>query len=721
MATTVTLHANKSAEIDLSNSGFNDHKSTTALGSSDKRLLVSFEQLSSQYKFLGIQNFKIAVYLQTWTSSNNYSGTCSIERLLETFDENTVTSSAEPDCMPCLTVRNISKNNLPMYYIEEDAFLPGYEIGDIVKHGCRLTSSTATVQTSRGSNAPYIEITFANETVGLYILNESPAAGAYIPKREDNLFTWLTRTDPSWECVEDVKQQSAIFRWKDEAGTIHELSAGSANSISVSANTFTGSTIQWQIEITANSGVVTTSNWITLSTVEPTSTAVPKRPKNTIVDGANTATFEWEHVISTGSAQTAFDLQISQNKETWSTLKSGTGPNTSTTVSAGELPGGTIYWRVRTYNSDGTAGAWSEAVQIIVLAAPDAPSITVTNTEPRFAIRWQQSGQQAYEIMLDGTLIAKGFGSESHYRYDGYLSPGSYEIKVRVQNKFCLWSDWGTAALPIVNTEVAAITLTASANNSVALEWASSESYDTYIIYRNGKKVGETAELAFTDHFALGEVKYEVRGTYADSGNYALSNAVVVNIKVDTILIADVDDPVWLRLDKSKTSLRAASIGDIRNATYTHHVGAQLPSVEIGEAVSKSYRLDCAWRIDDMANIRAFEQLPGKVVCIKTYTGRRIIGVMGELSISEDCMTISYQTTITMIDWEDELQQVVSSSDNGGGATPGGEATPGLVVDKTLTMEGAAAEAKATGTRLKALELALEEFLDEAAALLGGV
>lgn len=653
MAAPVTLYANKSAEIDISSSSYNDHQSTTALGTYDKRMLVSFDQLTDAYKFRKIQYFEIFAYVQAWTNDSLYTGNCKIARLLETFDENTVTYGTEPAYEVCTNIRNIGKDSVQKYYSELLSNSAGYMLKDIIANGCQFTSSYATVQTSRGANVPYIVIAFQDENVGLDISNGSPASGAYISKVQANLFTWDTTVDTTWACVGDVQPKSTIFRWKDEAGTVHELSAGSEHSITVPANTFTGSELQWQVEVTANSGIVTTSEWITLSTSEPESTAIAKSPKNTVVDGTKTATFTWEHVISTGAAQTAFDLQISQDKETWSTLKSGTGSDTSVTVPGSELPGGTLYWRVRTYNTDGTAGEWSEAVEIIVVAAPDAPSITVTSTEPRFAIRWQQSGQQAYELQLDGVTISKQFGSESYYQHNGYLSPGTHTVRVRIQNQYGLWSEWGSAALPITNTEGTSITLNAEGSNSVTLSWSGASEYSGYIVYRNGVKLAETTETSFVDHFALGTVQYQVRGVYADSGYYKMSNSVITNISMPCIMISAMNDPVWQKIKLSTGSLRSTGLSASQSVTYLHHVGAELPSAEIGEAVTMTYNLDCAFKVSDLAAAQAFEALLGKLVCVKEPGGERYVGVLDSFS-KENVGRLyrSYKARISLVDWD---------------------------------------------------------------------
>ena len=78
--------------------------------------------------------------------------------------------------------------------------------------------------------------------------------------------------------------------------------------------------------------------------------------------------------------------------------------------------------------------------------------------------------------------------------------------------------------------------------------------------------------------------------------------------------------------------------------------------MEIGEAVSKSYDLECAFKATDFGSIRQFEALLGKVVCIKTPSQRRIVGVMSQMSGKENRFYVAYSAAITEIRWE-EMQR----------------------------------------------------------------
>lgn len=492
------------------------------------------------------------------------------------------------------------------------------------------------------------------------ISNINPATGSYVHKSEENTFQWsvgsnaLANNPPQeyWPV-----QTSAIFQWRaSETSAVNQISAGSQSYVKIPANTFSTASIQWRVIVEASDGAEIASAWMTCVTVDTLSSAVAIYPKNTIVDGTVENEFVWEHINATGTMQTAFDLQISSDGKSWSTVKSQSTSNTTTKLPAGTIQGSTVFWRVRTYNIENVAGEWSDPVQCAVVSAPAAPFVTIVEATPKFAIKWQQSGQQAYELMVDGVVIAKTFSAESFYRHNGYLNPGTHKVEVRIQNKYQMWSEWGTANLQIENVEGAEIQLSATENNEVFLIWSTSGVYDSYIVYRNGIKIAETAEMSYVDHFAIGKALYQVRGVYADSGNYTMSNTAIVTVSPDVLLIADVSDPVWIELPLSTSSLRSSSLSASQSVTYTHYVGAGLPGAEIGEAVNKSYTLDCAFKATDLERIQKFESLLGKIVCIKTMSQRRIFGVLSQLSAKENRFYVAYSAPITAVRWE-EVQE----------------------------------------------------------------
>lgn len=664
MAEVYNLNAISLAIIDESdpNSNFYINPSSTdeidAMYSPDdgkyKKLLVKFESLSEEQ--LGNYLNQFSVLLES-----NWSHRTTIRVLSEPFDAKTVTWNTRPNVFSWGTQTWITGWKIDsatyihsLYASISDSAFDWEKIKDIALYGVEI--SYQYVDLSYGLIPP-IKATVHYEQLVANVEASTPLEGSYVPKSKASKFAWAITTNAKENNPPQgylPYQTSATLKWRtNSAGTIHTANAGTSNIISIPAGTFTTDTIQWCVTATLSNGDTFTTDWITVSTVDETSSTTLLSPKNSILDGTENCTFEWEHIISTGTDQTVFDLQTSQDGVVWTTLRSMTTSETFVTIPANTLTGGDLYWRVRTYNTDGVAGEWSEAAHCIVVAAPDAPMISIVDTAPRFSIRWKQSGQQGYEIMLDGQLIAKKWGETSSYQYDGYLAPDSYTVQVRVQNQYGLWSEWGRAALPITNTEGAAITLYAEADNVVRLQWSTTEAYDAYLIYRDGQLIGQTQAMNFTDHFAMGAVVYEVRGVYEAAGNYTLSNAVAVKASVDVLMISPVKDPAWQQIHLSTSSLRSRSHRATQSVTYLHYTGTALPSAEIGEALDKTYSFDAAFPKTAKAAADAFEALIGKLVCAKDPDGYRVIGVLGTHSLTSNPFYRSYSCTVTLVDWRE--------------------------------------------------------------------
>lgn len=507
-----------------------------------------------------------------------------------------------------------------------------------------------------GTDRPYLTTSVDDSFVcGLNVESLSPSDGAII-KTEQNVFGWLA-SDPEL-CLAELKQASAIFRWRSgTSGTIHTINvSGSAQSVTVPANTFAGTTsIQWQVAVTANSGVVTTSDWVTLSTADATPTAAPLSPVDTVIDGSKDVLFQWQHSIATGTAQSKADLQKSTDGSTWTTLATVTGAARQWTCPAGTLTSSIKYWRVRTYNADGIAGEWSDAAQIVVIAAPTAPSIQIKSTGPRPSISWQTSEQEAYQVELDGKLSGgTHYGTEKTWTSPAYLSDGSHTVRVRVQNQYGMWSDWGAAALPVTNTPGASITLTVQASSVADLSWQTSGSYDFYLVYRNGKPIAKLTQTQYTDELSSGSVSYQVRGCFDGSSNYGLSSAVTVDIRAEVHQVSDLDTGQTLRLPYSDSQHRQTTRTLSRQVELLQLSGAYYPvAVEVDSGTDS---LSITAAITDDAQVQQLMGLVGKLVCAKTPQGDMVIGYITSLPKQHDGFLNVFNFTVEQIDFDDEVR-----------------------------------------------------------------
>ena len=371
--------------------------------------------------------------------------------------------------------------------------------------------------------------------------------------------------------------------------------------------------------------------------MEALSTAEPVSPAGIVIDGTAVNRFSWQHVISTGTAQTKAELQQSTDGSTWSALATVTGADTYWDAPADTFTAGTKYWRVRTYNTDGNAGEWSASAEFIAINAPSTPAITIKSTAPRSTIAWQTSEQQAYQLELsNGYQSGTVYGVAKEWTSPAYLSDGAYTVRVRVQNQYGLWSDWGEAALPVTNTPGEAITLTAMAEQAATLSWQTAGSYDFFVVERDGLAIAKTTARQYTDLTSIGSVSYRVRGCYADSANYGLSPAATVEVFPACNTICELAAGAWLDMPLSETQTRSNSKTLSAQISAVHLLGLAYPVAEASEFRDLVLSVTCAIPRGDAADAAALEAMLGRLVCLKTPEGSMATGYIADLQAEAD-------------------------------------------------------------------------------------
>lgn len=497
---------------------------------------------------------------------------------------------------------------------------------------------------------------FSRTVYDAVIRNPSPAGGT-VPKALPATFSWkLSQKMSEHSTTSDVNlaQKTATFRWRTAAGAAAtEISCGTASSVTIPAGTFTTNTIQWQVTAATAEGVSATSDWMTISTLEQAGTAETVAPSGIVIDASASNVFKWQHVISTGTAQTKAELQISPDNSTWSALATVTGTSDTYTVPANTISSGTKYWRVRTYNSDGVASEWSAAAQFVAVGAPDAPVVVIGTTSPRPAISWQVEGQQAYQVEIDGVYTSgTRFGTGKTWTAPFYLEDGSYTVRVRVQNEYGFWSPWGTAALPVTNVPGGAITLTAEGSIEAALSWTPG-SFDYYLVYRDGVAIAKVTEPSYTDAASIGGVRYQVRGCYENSDNYSLSEAVEVTVSTDKVRLYDMERGEWLHFLYDSSAHRSTGLSLSQDIQYVQLSGHTYPVAERSEFKSRALRITCVCADD--AERQSLRALLGHLTCCKTPEGNMTIGYPASITENSDDFFSTYSFTIEQIDRKEEI------------------------------------------------------------------
>lgn len=513
-------------------------------------------------------------------------------------------------------------------------------------------SGPLAVWTPKSSNPPYIEVTYYVDARS-ELTDISPTSG-YVPKGFPTVFSWRVQLEEFQFCFGEIKQTAGVFRWREKgSGTVNSIDCGALQQCEVPAGTFSADEIEWSIEVTTNTGQTHVSDWYTLSTVEALSEAVPISPVSTMVDGSAPCKFSWAHNIATSTAQTAADLQYHTGDGLWQALGHVSGDSTEYTVPANTFSSGSVFWRVRTYNTDSTAGDWSDPVEIIVVAAPPAPVVQVTSgSAPRVSISWQSTDQQAWEAVVAGISSGIVYGLAKGWRLPDYLPDGTYTAKVRVCNKYNLWSPWGSCSVQVSNAVGEAIVLTAADGVAVSLRWASS-GYDAYYVLRDGRPIAKTTEQSYTDNFCSGSHTYTVRGVIAATGMYGLSNAATAASTCETVCISPVPNAKWLRLRYADTSDRRTSLNTSRTVNYQYLPGAEYPSAEISEWTSATMSVQCAFA--SPAESAELEALQGSLVCVKDRRGNCAIGVLEALDKQSLRFFDSFSFSIQRVNYVEEV------------------------------------------------------------------
>ena len=639
-------------------------------------IYIKFPTPGDAYKFKRVTNVTLTIYAQpTEESETGYKQIWAyVNGLASPLDVSTVTYATRPSAYrqsislhadgywsTLNEIIQLSADYKPYSEERKAELKSGIKNGFVFAfRGAPSGTSEAIFYGEKSTRKPFLTCEYSNDNVGIKADNFSPSSEAFVNRLQKNTFTWDATDDTATTqvCFAEIKQTSAVFEWRvKNASTSNTISvSGATTACTVPANTFPSGTLEWRVKVTANSGTTTMSAWQEITTTDVTPTAKPVSPSGIVIDATIANRFSWQHIISTGTPQSKADLQWSADGTTWNTLATVTGENQYYDVPANKFTSGTKYWRVRTYNTDGTPSEWSDKAEFIAINAPSAPSIVIQSTGPRPRITWQTTEQEAYQLTLSsGYASGTVYGTEKAWRSPVYLADGSYTVRVRVQNKHGMWSEWSAAALPVSHTEGEAITLSVDAAHEAALTWRTAGSYDFYLIERGGVAIARTTQKQYVDHTSIGSATYRVRGCYADSDNYGLSNAVTAEILPDTAMVCDLESGTWQRLPLSETILRTNRISRAAAISTVHLSGLAYPVAERTEFRDMAVQISCAFTAKNRAAALALEALVGRLVCAKTTQGDMATGYLKALEKNADAIMSRYSFEIQNIHREEAI------------------------------------------------------------------
>lgn len=507
--------------------------------------------------------------------------------------------------------------------------------------------------TDTGGYTSQTSVTSFKTVTSQITAQDSPTSG-YRDPRYAITFSWYFATPKS-----TYDQSSAALHWRvSGASSWNNVSAsGSTQSVTIAANTFPlASTIEWYLSGTDAGGCTSQTTVYSFSTAASTAYAVLQTPVGIVEDGTKPITFRWSVQTSDGASPTRMQVWWklpTESSSEWHLLFDTTDQIFSYTTPSNTFNAGPVEWRVQATNRDGVAGPYAEA-SFVVLRAPDAPDGLQATAVPRTTISWQSTGQEAYEIIIDGNIVRSEFSPTTYsWQIAEPLADGIHVIRVRIQGSYSLWSEYAETTISIQNEPDGSITLTGefdvdalltaqtNVSESVALNW-----------YRDGKRIGETSAgiTAFADRFVLGDHSYFVEMWLSD-GNYTRSNSVTGTMKSCITRIAATAGGNWIDLRLSENSDSIQGFSWSRSSSLQHITAAAYPILELSPYQDRSGRFECAFA--NLEEAAAFEELFGHVVIVKSRGGQVIIGGLTSVTKQMREFYITYAFSVNQINWED--------------------------------------------------------------------
>lgn len=524
--------------------------------------------------------------------------------------------------------------------------------GDVLPPGDLEWQVEAT--NTSGSSATSNWTSFENIELAITATDMFPGADGRIIRNLATVFGWAVVVEEG-DAPGPIVQQSAILRWKDTGTeTVHEITGiGSETSCSVPARTFSSESIDWQVEITANTGTSYTSEWITVPVGDVKSDPTCVSPVGKVMDDNAGITFVWLHVIATGTEQSAWELSYSANAGAqYTVFAQGDGSDNECAVAANVLPQGELLWRVRTRNADDEWGNYSAAATLIIRRAANKPAIVFADTLPRPTLRWNSDEQQAYRVTIDDFDTGWIFGTEKTFRYPDLLADGQHLATVSIMTMFGLIASADitlhTKNKPGENIEV----LVHERPLSVTLSWQTEGVYAAYYILRDGVPIARTTDVEFTDRMASGPHAYVIRGFTAD-GYYTDSDPAVGVTYIPFAVISELGTNEWVLLKLKSGGMPTNTQNVSYQDEYVHYAGQAKP----GRNASPFYDVvhTFGYSFKRLDQVEKLKKLQNKTVVYRNRRGQVIVGGMGQLTVNlQRIYDLTF--TVTEIEFEERVE-----------------------------------------------------------------
>lgn len=509
-------------------------------------------------------------------------------------------------------------------------------------------------ENTSGSTSTSDWISFQNIEVPIVLTGIYPEAGGRAVKTVANTFGWTAAPAQS-DAPGNITQTSAVLRYrtKGQSNAATIPINGAQNSYTIPANTFKADEIEWQVTVTANTGTTSASEWIPIYTNDVDSIPTPVSPIGEVVNDQTGIIFRWQHVISTGTAQTGWELsQSTDGGAHWTVFAQGSGGAQQHSMPKGSIPTGMVYWRVRTKNSEGKFGQYSAFATIIVMRAPDVPVIVQLDNKPIPTIQWQASDQKAYRVTIGQFDTGWVYGTQKSYRHSDVLPDGEYELTITIQAEGGMESTPTKTTLVIKNIPGEEIPLHISEKqNFVSLGWTAEDESAVSYVLRDGVPISKVYGERYSDYLACGKHIYQIR-IFDKNGYYTDSKPMVAWSRVKNAVLSDLDEIDWIILEKKRGGPPVHSIQEDPQTTFRHYSGIEMPSPVESEFTDTSHTF--TFTLKSREQFERLRALRHKRVLYKDAHGDRVIGIRGQLS-ADLTHVEDFSFSITEIDFEERI------------------------------------------------------------------
>lgn len=314
---------------------------------------------------------------------------------------------------------------------------------------------------------------------------------------------------------EQYSIRSGVLYYKKSTDSGYHSLSFSGKNVTIPAGTLvTGNAYNMYAVLTLDDGSTCQYNFGSISTVDGDPSVVAKTPNNVVIYGSTA--FSWEYANTRSTVQYAYDVQIAKGGGAYTTIFNHVVSSASVSPEYSGITAGTYSWRVRAYNNDDVASAWSYG-SFVCNVPPEPPEITEVVPGGRIEVKWTASDQTGYRAQIVDTSGSVVYDSGDVYSISGnallnyYLPDGDYTVRVKVMNIFGLESEYSefhyTQAQELTAPEV-----TADFDEQTGMEFMISNGslFEKYYLIRNGEVVAKHETASFVDPYSNGQVRYTI-------------------------------------------------------------------------------------------------------------------------------------------------------------------------------------------------------------------